>query len=479
MQARRRIAIVGLMAWVATAAAPVHGAVFTVTTNAAAGPGSLRQAIDDANASEGIDTIAFAIPEPQCSASGVCTIHLGTSPAALTGPVIVDGTTQPRYGTAPENVCATADAPSYLRVEITVPDIDDYVFQLDSAAGPTASTFRGVALAGGRSLRIYAAGAHRVQCNHLGVNGPGTALLDTVPHLWNPPTVDGVIIEGSGQGVIVGTDGDGVDDVSERNVMGAGGTGVNVNANSNNVIAGNFIGLGADGVTPLGETLGIFMRQSSGANRVGTDFDGVSDELERNVIGNCYSGVGLYEYGSANAIVGNWIGVDANGAPAANVRGIFLSDSGAGRLIDYNRIESNTTGIEIDAGSAGTLDPDSRGNCFAANGTGFAHGGTAAIAFESNWWGAADGPSGTGPGSGDAVTVSGSGSIDFTPWETNGCPAPEPGELAAASVAGAALAFVSRAERRRRTLRNRAPDGAASGPRACGRGCGAHPEELT
>jgi len=52
-------------------------------------------------------------------------------------------------------------------VEITVPDIDDYVFQLDSAAGPTASTFRGVALAGGRSLRIYAAGAHRVQCNHL------------------------------------------------------------------------------------------------------------------------------------------------------------------------------------------------------------------------------------------------------------------------------------------------------------------------
>jgi len=116
-----------------------------------------------------------------------------------------------------------------------------------------------------------------------------------------------------------------------------------VNGNSNNVIAGNFIGLGADGVTPLGETIGIYMRQSSGANRVAPTSTASRDELERNVIGNCYSGVGLYEYGSANAIVGNWIGVDANGAPAANVRGIFLSDSGAGRLIDYNRIESNTT----------------------------------------------------------------------------------------------------------------------------------------
>jgi len=39
---------------------------------------------------------------------------------------------------------------------------------------------------------------------------------------------------------------------------------------------------------------------------------------------------------------------------------------------------------------------------------------------ECNWWGAADGPSGDGPGSGDTVT----GDVDFDPWaekESGGC----------------------------------------------------------
>ena len=435
-----------LTAWITAGTGTASGAVFTVTTTSADGAGSLRQAILDANTSGGTDTIAFAIPQEQCSAAGVCTIHLGSSPAALTGPVIVDGTTQPRYGTAPANVCATAEAPSYMRVEITVPDIPDFVFSLDAAAGAELSTFRGVALAGGRSLRISASGAHRVHCNHFGANGPGTDTLYPVPHLWNPPTVTGVTIEGAAQGVIVGTDGDGSDDGSERNVIGSAGSGVFLNANANNRIAGNYIGVGADGTTPLGVSNGIYVRQSSAANRIGTDFDGVADALERNVVGHCGVGIRLEDGGDGNEVIGNWIGVDASGAPAGNFQGIAVTGSGGARYVAYNRIESNTTGIAVDEGTA-TFDAGSRGNCFAGNGTGFAHGGTAAIPFERNWWGAADGPSGLGTGAGDAVVVSGSGSVDFTPWETAGCPAPEPGAIGSACAAFAALAL---AKRRRR-----------------------------
>ena len=33
-----------------------------------------------------------------------------------------------------------------------------------------------------------------------------------------------------------------------------------------------------------------------------------------------------------------------------------------------------------------------------------------------SWWGAPDGPSGDGAGSGDSVSVTGTGSLDFDPW---------------------------------------------------------------
>lgn len=174
-----------------------------------------------------------------------------------------------------------------------------------------------------------------------------------------------------------------------------------------------------------------------------------------NVIGHCFTGVWLAEWDPENAIVGNSIGVDASGAPAANVRGVFLDNEGTDRFIAYNRIESNETGIEVGAGSTGTLDPDSHGNCLVGNATGFARAGDAVIAFESNGWGATDGPSGVGSGSGDAIAVSGPGSIDCVPWLTTGCPVPEPGALGASLAAFRTLGALgaSRAQHRSRTHR--------------------------
>ena len=71
-------------------AANTSAATFTVTNTVDSGPGTQRQAILDANASAGPDTIAFAIP-----GSGVHTITPATLLPALTQTVTIDGYTQP------------------------------------------------------------------------------------------------------------------------------------------------------------------------------------------------------------------------------------------------------------------------------------------------------------------------------------------------------------------------------------------------
>src|SRR5262249_15597868 len=85
----------------------------TVTTTLDSGPGSLRQAILDANAHAGADVIDFAI------GSGVQTIQVGSTTGTplptITDSVTIDGTSQPGYSGTPlieldgENAGANAD----------------------------------------------------------------------------------------------------------------------------------------------------------------------------------------------------------------------------------------------------------------------------------------------------------------------------------------------------------------------------------
>lgn len=69
---------------------PAKAATYTVTSNANAGAGTLRQAILDANASVGVtDTIVFAIGTGQQSIAPTAALP------TITDPVVIDGTTQP------------------------------------------------------------------------------------------------------------------------------------------------------------------------------------------------------------------------------------------------------------------------------------------------------------------------------------------------------------------------------------------------
>jgi len=398
---------------IAAAASPLPAATFTVTTSTDSGAGSLRQSILDANSAAGVDTIDFAIPAGQCSAAGVCTITLATSLPAVTEAVTLDGTTQPRYGSAPDNVCAGSAAPSYMRVLVT--STADYLLEILDTTEPTI--IRGLAFVGtvsNQAIRIHTYAPTRVQCNHFGLNGEGTTGINSGVGI-------GLSWSHSGGGAIIGTDGDGVGDLAERNVFGNMSQAIYINSGSDlypNWIAGNYFGFGADGTSQMDSSRGVFMRQSASENLVGSNLDGVSDELEHNVMGNLWIAVWLEVYSGVdyvNHVVGNWVGVDARGRPAPNNTGIRVSSEAQSQDIRANQIHSNLIGVLI--GDNGSLGTASGQNCIARNGTGLQHDGTeVALYAENNYWGAGGGPSGIGPGSGDSIVEASTGTVDFDPW---------------------------------------------------------------
>ena len=126
----------------------------------------------------------------------------------------------------------------------------------------------------------------------------------------------------------IGTDGNGVADAAERNVIsGNGQDGVYLSGGSeptrDNVVAGNFIGTDVTGTVALGNGAdGVRIRHGAHANLIGTDGDGVADEAERNVIsGNTDHGVYIADAGT-NVVAGNYIGTDVTGTVALGNGGI-------------------------------------------------------------------------------------------------------------------------------------------------------------
>src|SRR5204863_381638 len=117
----------------------------------------------------------------------------------------------------------------------------------------------------------------------------------------------------------IGTDGDGVSDDLERNVLSGNQRGLTIQdvASNYNVIAGNFIGTNATGTAVVANGQdGVIIWGGAQSNRVGTNGDGISDALERNVIsGNLARGVRITDSGTnLNVVAGNFIGTDVNGA---------------------------------------------------------------------------------------------------------------------------------------------------------------------
>jgi len=336
-------------AGMAAAGATLAAATFTVTTTADSGAGSLRQAILDANAAAGADTIVFAIP-----GSGVHTIAPTSGLPSVTGPTTLDATTQPGYAGAP-------------LIEV---DFSGAAFQ-----------FYGLLINGGDSVVKGFCLNHATGPAIWLANGNGDTV--TANYLGTDPT--GTIIRANGTGITVNSTGNviGGTTPADRNVISGNGSGIQFNAGPSTVI-GNYIGTDPTGTIAVPNSNGVLISTSVGnivGGTTGTTPGGPCTGACNLVSGNAGFGVDISQ--ATNAVVkGNFIGVDVTGTlPLHNGNSGVALFSGGGSQVggaapgEGNVISGNFIGVAFNAS------PDNAhpGNTVQGNLVGTNAAGTAAI----------------------------------------------------------------------------------------------------
>jgi parallel beta-helix repeat protein len=256
-----------------------QAATLIVSNTGDSGAGSLRQAILDANATNGLDTITFQIP-----GGGPYTITPASALPSITDAVLIDGTTQPGFVTQPLIELNGVNAGANSGLRLTAPN--------NTVRGLVINRFAvdGISIDGG--------GTNIIQGNFIGTDTTGLANRANGEH--------GVFINSSSGNQIGGTN------TAARNVIsGNSDTGVYLLASGDNVVQGNYIGVNFNGNVDLGNLNNGITLYNSFANRVGGTTAGA-----RNIIsGN--DGSGIYLFGGAatsNLVQGNYVGTDASGS---------------------------------------------------------------------------------------------------------------------------------------------------------------------
>ncbi len=124
----------------------------------------------------------------------------------------------------------------------------------------------------------------KIAGNYIGILPDGVTVADD-----GGAVGEGDAIEGGGfASLVIGTDGDGVADADERNVIGGMKDEVFQvfsSPNPNVRFSGNYVGVGVDGTTSIANNE-FFRGDPMPGFLIGSDFDGTSDELEGNIIAN-------------------------------------------------------------------------------------------------------------------------------------------------------------------------------------------------
>jgi hypothetical protein len=285
----------GLAAFLVSA--PLAAATLTVGNTNDSGPGSLRQAILDANAASGADTIVFAI-----AGGGVHTIAPASALPPITEAVTIDGYTQ--SGASPNSNPPDQGSNAAILIEI---DGTNAGASSDAAILKIASTgsgtiIRGLAINRGHAgIRVEGADGVHVEGCFVGTDPTGAAAEGN--------SAGGVVITSGATNATVGGNtpaarnlisGNNVDEIAIGLDNGNGGAG--------HVIAGNLIGTDATGTVSLsGAQGGIEVIGNYSNVRIGG-----TTPAERNVISGNFSGVRLRDSGTAS-VEGNYIGTDVTG----------------------------------------------------------------------------------------------------------------------------------------------------------------------
>lgn len=284
----------------------------TVTSTADSGPGSLRQAILDANFGSGEETIEFAL-------SGSCprSITLATPLPTISTSMTIDGFTQP--GASPNNnEDSDADGDNSVHCVVLVGD-GTSIFNLAPGANQDV-TIRGLAFYRATNTQIQVTGAGRVTIIGNTFN-TGTSFFE-------PQVPQYAIGLGAAPGSRIG----GTDE-ADRNIIGrASVAGIRLGAGEGRAIERNWIGIAKSGLSAVANGIGI------------VSVDGRFDSIDGNVIGNSVSHAITIDGPQATAnIQRNRIGRSATGMgpPASNGgNGIRFID-GDNFFVRVNRVSDN------------------------------------------------------------------------------------------------------------------------------------------
>ncbi|HEY3134667.1 MAG TPA: HYR domain-containing protein [Blastocatellia bacterium] len=359
---------------------------FTVTNTNDSGPGSLRQAILDANAHPGLDMITFSIPGAE-----VHTITPASPFPDITDAVTIDGTTQPGFAGNPvielngtngsingrlvfyyaadssvrglvinrsyggiwlvyantsmiEGNFIGTDATGTIAKANSAPGVV-VEFSIDNRIGGTTSAARNI-VSGNLTEGILISddfatrGGNLIQGNFIGLNAIGTAAI---------PNRSGVVIEGSGFNTIGGTS------AMARNVISGNGfgsfqfaeedDGIDIVVSTGNRVQGNFIGTDATGTAALPNRrygVNIFVASN---NILGSVVAGAGNLIS----GNGFSGIDITDFfldreiARGNLVQGNWIGTNVSGTAAlGNSQDGVIINSGSHTTIGGAVGEANT-----------------------------------------------------------------------------------------------------------------------------------------
>jgi hypothetical protein len=287
-----------------------------VTNTDDSGPGSLRQAIVNANAKAANDTIAFNIPGTE-----VHQIRPTTPLPSISAPVVIDGYTQP--GSRGNTRQFSDGNNAVLKIEID-----------GSAAGTTNpglqirgrnTVVRGLIVNRFETtpaIQLSEISGCRVEGCFIGTDSSGTVRLGNFV---------GVDVQGSNNTV-------GGLDAADRNVIsGNTNRGVSIGDGAwGNFVLGNYIGLDATGRAPLGNAgVGVLV-EGGWSNRIGGTIPGSSNAIvgdsSRKREHWCIAIKG--ENARGNVLAGNFIGTNAAGDDS-------VANASGGVLIGANR---NTVG---------------------------------------------------------------------------------------------------------------------------------------
>jgi hypothetical protein len=267
-------------------------ATFTVTNAHDAGGGSLRSAINSANATPGSDLIQFSI-----GVGGTPTISVTSPLPAIVDAVTIDGYTQ--YEAVPNTAPLAAGTNAVLKVVLNGYLAGAGGVGLDLAAG--GSTVRGLVFQNfdDDGIRVRSNG-NRIEGNFMGVGVGGTTAL---------PNENGIRIDGGADNVVGGTAPEARNLISGNYDDGIELTNVGATGNS---IVGNLIGTTRNGAGAASNASDGLEIAYATDNTVGGTDPGAGNVISAN--GYPSGGDGIDIRSSAGTLVqGNLIGVTADG----------------------------------------------------------------------------------------------------------------------------------------------------------------------